>query len=302
MTLDPLTRSLLRLLVYYAVLVGGTLLLERRSPVVREAVSFEVPQGVTARQLRRALEVGGEQTDEGGAPAAERASAALRTALAMGGALALVIPVAWIYMLSKQRQRWDPSVVQTVILLPLAIAGIVAVVRNSLALAFSLAGLAAAVRFRNTLKDTKDAVYVFLAIAVGLAAGVQALALGFVVSVIFNVAVLGLWWLNVGDIYAGEPRPSFTREFRVRDPERLDGMLLVHANAGSPVQEIVEATLHELTRTWKLSKRVPGDGGRALLTYLVRLKKKTSPAALTAAVTERVAPHGATVDFQSLPS
>ncbi len=301
MTLDRLTRSLLRLLVYYAVLVGSTLLLERRSPVVRDAVTYEVQSGLTQRQLRRMLEAGGEPAAEGGALAEERPSGALRTALAMAGALALVIPVAWIYMLSKQRQRWDPSVVQTVILLPLAIAGIVAVVRNSLALAFSLAGLAAAVRFRNTLKDTKDAVYIFLAVAVGLAAGVQALALGFVVSVIFNAAVLGLWWFNVGDIYAGEPRPSFTREFRISDPERLDGLLVVQAHAAGPAQEIVEATLRDLTRAWKLTQRVPGEGGRATLTYQVRLKKKTSPAALVAAVTTQGSPHGVTADFQSRP-
>src|SRR5256885_7014990 len=35
-----------------------------------------------------------------------------------------------------------------------------------------LAAIVAAVRFRNTLKDTKDAVYIFLALAVGVAAGV----------------------------------------------------------------------------------------------------------------------------------
>ncbi len=163
------------------------------------------------------------------------------------------------------------------------------------------AGLAAAVRFRNTLKDTKDAVYIFLAVAVGLAAGVQALALGFVVSVIFNAAVLGLWWFNVGDIYAGEPRPSFTREFRIRDPERLDGLLVVQAHAAGPAQEIVEATLRDLTRAWKLTQRVPGESGRATLTYQVRLKKKTSPAALVAAVTTQAAPHGVTAEFQSAP-
>jgi len=48
---------------------------------------------------------------------------------------------------------------------------VVLIVRDSVALAFSLAGIVAAVRFRNTLRDTKDAVYIFLAIAVGLAAG-----------------------------------------------------------------------------------------------------------------------------------
>lgn len=296
MTLDPVTRSLLRLLLYYALLVVGTLLLEPYSPAVREAVVFQVPPGLTAHQLKKNLEAGGAPDDEGGIQTPGRTSPAVATALAMAGALALVIPVAWIYMLSKQRQRWDPSVVQTVILLPLAIAGIVTLVRNSLALAFSLAGLAAAVRFRNTLKDTKDAVYVFLAIAVGLAAGVQALTLGFVVSLIFNGAVLALWTFNVGDIYAGEPRPSFTREFRVADPDRLDGILLVQADG--PAQELVEVALRAHTKSWKLMKRVPGEGGRAWLTYLVRLKKKAAPAALVRAVSQ----HGATAEFQSLPA
>jgi hypothetical protein len=176
-------------------------------------------------------------------------------------------------------------VVQTVILLPLAVAGIAVLVRNSIALAFSLAGLAAAVRFRNTLKDTKDAVYIFLAIAVGLAAGVQALELGFVVSFIFNAAVLGLWSLNVGDIYAGEPGPTFTREFRVakeKESKRPEGTLRVHATGS--VQEGVEAALHLHARSWRLLEREPGEGGRTVLSYRVQLKKKTSPEALVAVV------------------
>jgi hypothetical protein len=274
MYIEPVTRSLLRLLLYYVALVVAALVLAHYAPAVRDALAFEMPSGDTARELRRGLEGGAEAGEASAAP----------------------IPVAWIYMLTKRHQGWDPSVVQTVILLPLAVAGIVVLVRHSLALAFSLAGLAAAVRFRNTLKDTKDAVYVFLAIAVGLSAGVQALALGFVVSVIFNSAVVALWMLNVGDIYAGEPRPSFTREFRIADAERLDGVLLVNATGGA--QAGVEATLAEQTRTWKLLKRAPGEGDRALLTYVVRLRKKTTPAALVSAVSGL----GVTAEFQALPA
>jgi len=300
MTVDPVNRSLLRLLVYYVLLVAGTLVLERYSPAVREAVSVEVPPGLTAKQLKKALETGGGAAADENGGGAERTGPAAVTALAMAGALALVVPVAWVYMLTKRRQGYDPSVVQTVVLLPLAIAGIVAVVRNSLALAFSLAGLAAAVRFRNTLEDTKDAVYIFLAMAVGLAAGVQALVLGFVVSLIFNAAVLALWTWNVGDLYARESGPTFTREFRVPDPEREDGLLLVQADAMA--QESVEATLHEHARSWKLVQRAPADGGRALLTYLVRLKKKTASAALIGAIAQRAAPYVAIADFRSLPA
>jgi Domain of unknown function (DUF4956) len=297
MSFDPVNRSLVRLVLYYAVLVAATLVLERYVPAVREAVTLEAPAGTTARQLRKALQTGGETGEEGGNDAT-RTPPAVMTALGMAGALALVVPVAWVYMLTKRRHGYDASVVQTVILLPLAIAGIVAVVRNSLALAFSLAGLAAAVRFRNTLEDTKDAVYIFLAMAVGLAAGVQALELGFVVSLAFNVAVLALWSLNVGDLYAGEERPTFTREFRVADPERQDGVLVVQADAAA--QESVEGTLHEHARSWKLVSRTPADDGRTQLTYLLRLKKRTAPATLVAAVSQRAAPCRATAEFQPL--
>ena len=104
------------------------------------------------------------------------------------------------------------------------------------------------------------------------------------------------WIFNVGDIYAGEPRPSFTREFRIADAERLDGVLLVNAAGGA--QASVEATLSEQTRTWKLLKRAPGEGDRASLTYVVRLKKKTTPAALVSAVSGL----GVTAEFQALPA
>jgi uncharacterized protein DUF4956 len=280
--MDATNRALLRLLIYYVLLVAGTLVLERYSPLVREVVSVDLPSGTSAQELRLAL-VPGADSEQVSGEVPVHYSAAVIMAIAMTGALALAIPIAWVYMLSKQRQRWDRSVVQTVILLPLAVAGIAVLVRNSIALAFSLAGLAAAVRFRNTLKDTKDAVYIFLAIAVGLAAGVQALELGFVVSFVFNAAVLGLWSMNVGDIYAGEPGPTFTREFRVaKESVRPEGTLRVHATGS--VQEGVEAALHLHAKSWRLLERKPGEGGRTVLSYRVQLKKKTSPEALVAVV------------------
>jgi hypothetical protein len=84
------------------------------------------------------------------------------------------------------------------------VTGIVMIVQDSIALAFSLAGIVAAVRFRTTLEDTKDAVYVFLAIAVGLAAGVQALVLAFVLSLVFITIDLVLWKLGFGNIYVDQ--------------------------------------------------------------------------------------------------
>ncbi len=182
----------LKIVVYYIVLSTGTLLLLR---LFRAEVGFP--------DLQPGAVIPPDAADAA-ATILGRPGWALLTALGMVGALALVLPVAWVYMITKQRQGYDQSVVQTVIILPIAVAGIVLIVRDNVALAFSLAGIVAAVRFRNTLKDTKDAVYIFLAIGVGLASGVQALNVAFVMSVMFNVVVLMLWRYNVGNIYADQ--------------------------------------------------------------------------------------------------
>jgi len=129
---------------------------------------------------------------------------ALITLVSMLAALLLVIPVAYVYMVTKQRRGYDQSVVQTVIVLPMVVAGTLILVQNSISLAFALGAVLAAVRFRNTLKDTKDAVYIFLALAVGVAAGVFSPAVAGVSSVVFNVVVLGLWHFNIGNIYVDQ--------------------------------------------------------------------------------------------------
>ena len=53
-------------------------------------------------------------------------------------------------------------------------------------------------RFRNTLDDSKDAVYVFLATAVGLAAAVN-LPVAAVISIGFNTVVVVLWYTDFGN-------------------------------------------------------------------------------------------------------
>ena len=91
----------------------------------------------------------------------------------MLAAAAVALPVAWIYTLTRSKRGYQQSVVQLLIILPVVVAGILVMVKYSLTLAFSLAGIAAAVRFRNSLDDSKDAVYVFLVTGIGMAAGLK---------------------------------------------------------------------------------------------------------------------------------
>jgi hypothetical protein len=121
------------------------------------------------------------------------------TVLILIGALVLILPVTWVYMSARPSGgQHNQNVVQTLIYLPLVVAGIVFIVQNSLALAFSLAGVVGAVRFRTTLRDSRDLVYIFLSIVVGFSAGVQSLAVGAVVTIIFNFVLIITWHYDYG--------------------------------------------------------------------------------------------------------
>ena len=122
----------------------------------------------------------------------------ISTSLALIATLALMLPVTWVYISARNIRGHNQALVQTLIILPIVVAGVVFVVRDSLALAFSLAGVVAAVRFRTTLRDTRDVVFIFLSIAVGFAAGVHMLGVGGLVSLIFNYVLLLSWRYDFG--------------------------------------------------------------------------------------------------------
>lgn len=133
----------------------------------------------------------------GGGPTAPLglAGGAVLATVASVTAFILALPVAWVYMYTRRKRGYTQSVVHSLIMLPVLVAAVVVLVKNSLALAFALAGIVAAVRFRNTLEDSKDAVYIFLATVLGLASGAQP-GVAVVLSVFFNLVVLSLWYTD----------------------------------------------------------------------------------------------------------
>jgi hypothetical protein len=195
--------------------------------------------------------------------------------LASTSATLLALPVAWLYILTRRKKGYRQSVVQTLVLLPLVVAGVVVLVKNSLALAFSLAGIVAAVRFRNTLEDSKDAVYIFLATGIGLAAGVQ-VSVAVVLSVLFNAIILFLWYTDFGRTPANlEGRPA---------EQRLERALAIANRTGAFVARLDNEILKSMSpeqldavadRAWRRRRRSApdwGDGERPDFNALLRVR------------------------------
>lgn len=296
---------IVRLLAYYAGLVALAAALVVYVPPVGDAL-FSPIGGTGAVEDAGAILSGESPRGPTAGPAHSLEATldrSLTTAMIMFGALALALPIAWVYMHAR-RGRYDRALVQSVIILPLVVAGIVIVVKDSIALAFSLAGIVAAVRFRNTLQDPRDAVYIFLALGLGLSAGVQALDIALVVTFAFNVVVLVMWRFNLGAVYSGNDTeegmygtgdeslflaraPAERERFRdavasLTNDMKGDGILLVHGREESEARRGTEAALSEVAKEWRFATPLQGRAGVTTLPVLVRFKKKSSPVELLA--------------------
>jgi len=135
----------------------------------------------------------------------------IRLVLASVGALILTVPISWAYFITSRVRRIDQSFLQTIMILPVVVTGISMIVLNSLALAFSLAGVVAAVRFRFSLDQPSDAMYIFVAIAIGLGSGIGALGVATVISAAFVFATLIIWKLEYGKTLSGPFLTMLTR-------------------------------------------------------------------------------------------
>lgn len=108
----------------------------------------------------------------------------------MTATLLLMLPVSWVYRAIHTDSVYDHSIDATTLVLPAVVAGIVTVVQHSLALAFSLAGIVAGVRFRRALSDTFDTLFILASIGVGISAGVKSIEIAIVLTVFFNYAAI----------------------------------------------------------------------------------------------------------------
>ena len=193
----PAFKLFLKLTAYYlllAVLIGGALSL---FPWMKEYLPVGGVEALISQPDANPL--------QGAAPSANAQAVGSMgeslfwLAAAILGALITVLPISWVYMGIRTGEEYDQSLISTIMILPLVVTGIVIIVQNSLALAFALAGIAGAVRFKNSLKSSGDALFILISVGTGLAAGIGAVELALVMGVGFNYAFLLLWATEYGE-------------------------------------------------------------------------------------------------------
>jgi uncharacterized membrane protein YhiD involved in acid resistance len=108
--------------------------------------------------------------------------------------------IAWTYAWTHSGLSYARSFTQSLVLLTIVVALVMLVIGNSIVTAFGLLGALALIRFRNVLKDTRDTVFVFMSLVLGMAVGTQRYELAIIGTAVLLLVVLYLNTTSFGTL------------------------------------------------------------------------------------------------------
>ena len=163
--------------------------------------------------------------------------------------------LAWVYYFTHSGLSYSKSFVQSLILITVVVAMVMAVIGNSIITAVGLMGALAIIRFRNIIKDTRDVAFIFCSLVVGMAAGSQRYATAIVGTVILSSIAIYLYLTGFG---THQPHNGFLR-FSLRG----------HIGPDHPVTAILKRFCGSFTL---ISVQDTGFGGPAEYAYQLMIR------------------------------
>lgn len=180
--------------------------------------------------------------------------------------------IAWTYELTYHGLSYSRGFAQTLVLLSVSSATVVAAMSHSLLAGLGLLGIISLVRFRSTLKAPRDLVFVLGAATVGIASGVVAL----VVAAAGTLAFCGIALYLHHGAFGARARYDGVLRFRVPAGEdvepRLAALLDRHCRRRSPlsIAEVAQGT--RLEHAYQVKFRTDDDAERLLASLRTELK------------------------------
>ena len=171
--------------------------------------------------------------------------------------------IAWTYAWTHSGLSYSRSYTQSLVLMTIVVSLVMLVIGDSLVTAFGLLGALALIRFRNVLKDTRDTVFVFMALVVGMAVGTQRFQLAILGTVILLLIVIYLNATSFGTL------------------GRYDGYLTLRVSAAGRGRHEPTDLLKRFCRAFKqISTRQSGEEESAEFVFQVGLRDRERSAEL----------------------
>jgi uncharacterized membrane protein YhiD involved in acid resistance len=119
------------------------------------------------------------------------------------------IIISFFYKITYRGPGISYSFINSLVVLSMITAVVIMVIGNNLARAFGLVGAMSIIRFRTAIKETQDIIFIFFALAIGMASGVGLHALAIFSSVLIGLIVFVFTKTNT----AGPSKKDFLLQF-----------------------------------------------------------------------------------------
>lgn len=186
-----------------------------------------------------------------------------KTLALIGASIGMCLLVTLVYILANRKTGYSTKSLMTILLMGPIVSVIVIAVGSNLARAISIGGGLALIRFRHSVENPKDLIFIYLSAAVGMACGTggigfAAIAIGIILAVIIIATLTGFDKIGGGSM-----------RLTIMIPESLD-----FAGVFDPV-------LKQYCKTYNLERVKSVEYGTLNeLRYRIRLKDKNAQKAL----------------------
>lgn len=179
----------------------------------------------------------------------------------MGVSLACGIVIALVYRFIYKGPSYSATYVNSLVLLSLITTLVIMVIGNNLARAFGLVGAMSIIRFRTAVRDVQDIVYIFFALAVGMASGVGLYAIAISGTILICLVSVVMVTFNFGA------------------PGKAEYVLQIIYKSSKETENQVSGILNKYCRGIRLSNlksQGDGDGIEAFYQFSLRRKYKST--------------------------
>ena len=177
--------------------------------------------------------------------------------LGMGVPFLLMFPVVTMYKWVQKNNNFSSSFILTIFMFGILSAAVTMLIGNNIARAFGLVGALSIIRFRTAMKDPLDAVFIFWALAVGMACGTGQHLLSAAIVVLASVMLASLKILGISKV------------------RYLDSVLKVVTRKGSHVSPQIESALKKKPLNYqKLNEYFNSDDEKRTYVYTLRRSKR----------------------------
>src|SRR5258705_7369985 len=168
--------------------------------------------------------------------------------------------ISWLYRKTYRGPGYSVAFVNSIVLLTMITALVIMTIGSNVARAFGLVGAMSIIRFRTAVKDTQDIVYIFFALAVGMAAGGGYFNVAFMGTACVGVVIYISTWATGAALHKEEYLLQVAYETNGDGVPAYVGLLPRYCRS------------HHVINTQSLGD----DGGRLEVAYYVKLRDKSS--------------------------